>query len=442
MESSIFAVIQQICEEKDISSETVIATVEQALAAAYRKDFGKKNQNIKVEFDPETGQARVFDVKTVVEDLPEETEKEKNGKTKESKKADEAQDEIEQSLAEAEEEERKFNPRIEITLTKAREIKKDAKIDDIIKTELEVPAAYGRMAAQAAKQVIIQKLREAEKESLYKKFKEKEGKVLTGIVQKKEGLRVLVDLEKITAVIPPSEQIKEESYRTGQRIKVYVLVVKQTSKEPEIILSRTHPEIVRQLFFSEVPEVNSGGVEIKVIAREAGSRTKVAVEAKEKNIDPIGSCVGQRGARVQTIISELGGEKIDIIQFDADPVKFISQALSPAKVLSVELEEKGRAARIKVKEDQYSLAIGKRGQNVRLASQLTGWRLEIIQVEKEKDEKIEEPKDKEVQKEKTEEEIIGKNDKVEEPKNKELPKKKTEEEIIEKAEEEKIGEND
>lgn len=450
MESEILITIQQICEEKDIPFETVIETVEQALAAAYRKDFGKKNQNIKVEFDPETGQTRVFDVKIVVEDLEETAEegkrvrkkKDVNGMSDEAKRSltqkkdvddqkknvngvsDESanrrrsltpKEEDSPSVALAKEEERKFNPRTEITLTEAKTIQKvkdlkvkilrslkdntslnkeeykeisgKIKIGDIIKTELEVPAAYGRMAAQSAKQVIIQKLREAEKEALYNKFKEKQGKVLIGVVQRREGSKVLVDLEKITAIIPSSEQIREESYNTGQRIRIYVLEVNQTSKGPEVILSRTHPEIVRELFFTEVPEISSGGVEIKAIAREAGSRTKIAVQATEKNIDPIGSCVGQRGSRVQIIISELGGEKIDIIQYDEDAAKFISQALSPAKVLSVDLNKKEKIAKVNVKEDQYSLAIGRGGQNVRLASQLTGWKIEINQIKEEKEEK-------------------------------------------------------
>ena len=441
MESPISTVIQQICEEKDISFETVLETVKQALAAAYRKDFGQKNQNIQVEFDPETSQTRVFDVKVVVEDMEEEkdireetkkkekAENEKEEKKKGVKDRKEEETEKDRKEEETEEEERKFNPRTEITLSEAKivqkgkdskkgkdpkiqilrkdnlnspltkgdkggcsdpisitselkEVKGKIKINDIIKTELEVPVAYGRMAAQSAKQVIIQKLREAEKESLYNKFKEKEGKVLIGVVQRKEGPRVLVDLEKLTAVIPPLEQIREEQYCTGQRIRIYVLEVRQTSKGPEVILSRTHPEIVRELFHSEVPEVGSGGVEIKTISREAGSRTKIAVMAKEKNIDPIGSCVGQRGSRVQIIISELGGEKIDIIQYDEDVEKFISQALSPAKVLSVDLNKKEKIAKVNVKEDQYSLAIGRGGQNVRLASQLTGWKIEIKQVEK------------------------------------------------------------
>lgn len=394
MESTIFTLIDQICKEKGISPEAVIATIEQALTAAYQKDFVSKRdrsvKNIKAEFDLETGQARIFDVKMVIEDLDLGLEAAKEKKDL-SKPDTDSKPELDQSKVtekqeqEDKEKKKEFNPKTEITLEEAKKIKKDAKIGDLIKTELEVPTAYGRIAAQTAKQVITQKLREAERESLYKKFKEKEGKVLTGIIQKKIGKNILIDIDLVTAILPPQEQINTESYTPGQRMKVFILEVNQTNKGPEVIVSRTYPEIVYQLFSLEVPEISSGSVEIKAVAREAGTRTKIAVEAKQENIDPIGSAIGQKGVRVQTIVSELGGEKIDIIQYDKDPTKFIGYALSPAKVLSVDLNEKEKSAVVKVKEDQYSLAIGKGGQNVRLATRLTGWKLDVVRVKVEEE---------------------------------------------------------
>jgi len=233
----------------------------------------------------------------------------------------------------------KFNSKLNITPEEAKEHKKNAKIGDEIKIELEVPGDFGRMAAQTAKQVIIQKLREAERETIYNEFKDKEGEVIIGTVQRQEGPLVLVDLNRATAILPPEEQIDRERYRPGARLKFYVVSVEVTSKGPEIVVSRSHPEIVSKLFETEVPEVASGAIEIKSISREAGYRSKIAVESKDESIDPIGSCVGQRGIRAQTIITELGGEKIDIIEYDEDPVRYISNALSPAKIIGVEVNE-------------------------------------------------------------------------------------------------------
>jgi len=408
MPSEIIQAIKQICDEKGISFDSVIKTIEVALAAAYRKDFGEKNQNIKIEFDPETGHSRAFDVKTVVEDLSEEAlsieaakgEKEKKvkrgqPKNKEKEEVKETETETEKEMPEKEEKKKKFNPKTEITLSEAKKIKKDAKIGDEIKTELEIPAAFGRMAAQTAKQVITQKFREAERQALFDEYKSKEGQVINGIIQRREGRLVLVDLGRLTAVLPVEEQIERERYIPGQRIKVYVLKVQMTAKGPEVIVSRSHSEIIKKLFTLEIPEIASGIVEIKSIAREAGSRSKVAVESREENIDPIGSCVGQRGTRIQTIIGELGGEKIDIIEYHKDPAKFVANALSPARVSSVEIDEKNKVASASVKEDQLSLAIGKAGQNVRLAAKLTGWKINIVKEketgEKEKVEIPEEP---------------------------------------------------
>ncbi|MFN3301660.1 MAG: transcription termination factor NusA [Patescibacteria group bacterium] len=348
--------IEEISREKNLSKEKILEAIEHALAVAYRKDFGEKNQNIKVKLDLTTGKIEVFDLKTVVENIPSE-------KTKGVEKL---------------KEERKFNPKKEIPLAEAKKIKKDAKIGDEIKTILPVPSGFGRVAAQAAKQVITQKLREAEKEVIYQEFKEKEGKVVFGIVQRKEKGNILVDLEKATAILPPHEQIEKEKYLPGQRIRIYILEVKRARQGPEIIVSHIHPEILRELFKIEIPEIANGTVEIKSIAREAGTRAKVAVATKEENLDPIGTCIGQRGSRIQTIIAEIGGEKIDIVEYSENPSKFIINALSPAKISSIKIIDKEKKiARVKVKPDQLSLAIGKNGQNVRLASKLTGWKIEI-----------------------------------------------------------------
>ena len=392
-QTSIFQAIKQISEEKNIPVEAVVETVEAALAVAYRKDFGEKNQNVKVTFNLETGVSRVFDVKTVVEDekvkkyeeMMAEREKQKvEAETapvvekKESVAAIETQGMVKTEGENEEEKEDRFDPKKEIGLTEAKKIKKGSKVGDVIETELFPPAAYGRMAAQTAKQVIIQRLREAERETILTEFKAKEGELINGIRQRAEGRMILIDLGRTTALLPPPEQIPNERYRPGQRMKFYVVAVNKTSKGPEIIISRSHAETVRKLFAIEVPEINNGSVEIKSIAREAGARSKVAVVAHQQNIDPVGSCVGQRGSRVQTVITELGGEKIDIIEWAEDPEAFLSNALSPAKVLSVKLNEESKTALVEVKEDQLSLAIGKAGQNVRLAAKLTGWKIDII----------------------------------------------------------------
>lgn len=389
-QSPILQAMKQIAEEKNITIEAVVATIEAALAVAYRKDFGEKNQNVKVEFNPENAQARVFDEKTVVEDekvkkyeeMLAEREKQKAeaeaaiAAGEEPRKEEETAPVVEE-LSEEEKEDR-FDPKKEIGITEAQALKKGAVVGDIIKTELFPPAAYGRMAAQTAKQVIIQRLREAERETIFNEFKDKVGELINGTIQRIEGKMVLIDLGRTTALLPPPEQAPHEHYRPGQRMKMYVVSVNMTPKGPEIIASRSHPDLVKKLFAMEVPEINNGSVEIKAVAREAGSRSKVAVIAHQPNIDPVGSCVGQRGSRVQTIISELGGEKIDIIEWSDDPEVFISNALSPAKVLSVKMNAEEKTALAEVKEDQLSLAIGKAGQNVRLSAKLTGWKIDIV----------------------------------------------------------------
>jgi len=379
------AAIQQICDEKGLKKEQVIETIQAALAAAYRKDFGNKEQNIKVKFDPETGAARVFDEKTVVEDMDlEEIERQRQELyaqreewLQRKKKAEEAGEEFTELDPLEVADIKRFNPKTDIMLSEARKIKPDAEVGDIIVQELEVPAEYGRVAAQTAKQVIIQKLREIERETVFEEYKTKEHELVNGIIQRVEGRMVYVDLGKVLAIMPPEEQVPGEPYRPGSKYKVYIVSVERGSKGPEIVVSRSHPEVLAKMFTLEVPEIAAGTVEIKAIAREAGSRSKIAVVANQDNIDPIGSCVGQRGTRVQTIINELGGEKIDIIEWSEDPAQFIANALSPAQVLAVEIDEKEKKAVATVKEDQLSLAIGKAGQNVRLAAKLTGWKIDI-----------------------------------------------------------------
>jgi N utilization substance protein A len=333
--------LQQIADEKGISRDEIVGMIEASLAAAYRKDYGLKDQNIVVEFDTENLSAKIFDVKTVVAEVE--------------------------------------DPQKELTVADAEHLQPGAKLGDVIKTEITPTDGvnYGRIAAQTAKQVIIQKLREAERNMQFSDFKAKERTLVNATVQRIEGDTVLMDLGKGTGVLFPSEQIRGEQYSIGQRLKVLVLHVEPNTKGPKITLSRSHPDMVRKLFEIEVPEIFNGTVEIKAIAREAGSRSKIAVTSDQDGIDPIGACVGQKGTRVQTVMAELGGEKIDIIEWSDDPVKFIANALSPAKILNVQLNEEDKEAKVGVLEDQLSLAIGKAGQNVRLAARLTGWKIDI-----------------------------------------------------------------
>lgn len=401
--SEFISAISQIAEEKGISDDKVVETVEAALAAAYKKDYGKKGQNIRAEFSRKDGAAKFFLVKEVVDEttrefvVPEdETEaagevKKETGKTENTQKEIETTQKPENMNAEEETGEEKlprFNPERDITLEDAKKEKKGAKIGDIVETELESKTNFGRVAAQTAKQVIIQRIREAERDSMFKEYKEKEGQVVGGTVQRIEGRTVFIDLGKSIGVLFSSDQVRGENYRIGQRFKVYVMKVESDPKGPGISLSRVSPEMVRKLFELEVPEIFTGTVEIKSIAREAGFRTKIAVTSNEKGVDPIGSCVGQKGTRVQAVIDELGGEKIDIIEWSEDPEKFISAALSPAKVISASINKETREAEAVVPEDQLSLAIGKQGQNVRLAAKLTGWKINVSGGKKE--EKVEE----------------------------------------------------
>jgi N utilization substance protein A len=338
--SPFVAAINQICDEKSLSKEVVIETVEAAIAAAYRKDYGNPNQIIRATLNPETGQFSVSQIFEVV---------------------DEVEDEHTQ-----------------MSLDNAYKFNKGAKVADEIEIPLAPHSDFGRIAAQTAKQVIIQRIREAERDMLYQEFKEKEYQLLNGNVQQVEGDNVIINLGKINGVMLPSAQIPNERYYVGQRLKVYVTGVEETSKGPRVLVSRSDPQFIANLFAMEIPEINTGAVEIKSISREAGSRTKIAVFSDQPGLDPVGSCVGQRGTRVQAVLAEIGDEKIDIILWNEDPKIFIINALSPAKVENVELNEEEQKTTVQVPDDQLSLAIGRGGQNVRLASKLTGWSIDIL----------------------------------------------------------------
>ncbi|NCC71510.1 transcription termination/antitermination protein NusA, partial [bacterium] len=366
MANEIKTAIEIICEEKGLKEEVILETLNQALAAAYRKEYLEdKNNNVKALFNVEDGSIKVWDEKTVVEDM----ELDENGK-------------VIQDEDIPEEEKKKFHPRHEIMLKDAKKIKKGSKIGDIIKEELESKTDFGRIAAQTAKQVIMQKLKEAEKEMLFSEYKDKEKSIISGVIQRYERNFVIINLGNGTATLPKEEQIENERYNIGTRMKFYIKEVYQDIRGTKVILSRTNPELVKQLFALEVPEISNGIVIIKSIAREAGKRTKMAVYTNQENIDPIGSCVGQRGIRINSITEELGGEKIDIIEYQEDIKDFIINSLLPAKIDNVIIvDEKKKEAEVKVDQTQFSLAIGKQGQNVRLASKLTGWKINIDQGE-------------------------------------------------------------
>lgn len=378
--SEITKSIQIICDEKGLNYDTVMEAVEQALGAAYRKDFGNRQMNIKTKFDPETGDMQMWDVKTVVEDIDEETLEKAQEELTARREA--AQAEGRELTEEEVDDLPRFNPKTDMMLTEAKTIKKDAALEDILEIELEIPGDFGRMAAQTAKQVIIQKLREAERNTVFEEFQNQQGKIVQGVIQRRDRSgTVIVDLGKITGLLLQNEQIPREFYKAGARMRFYVISVGMGNRGPEILLSRIHNDMVRVVFEQEIPEIANGEVEIKAIARDAGNRSKVAVWTDDESIDPIGSCIGQRGSRITTIIDELGGEKIDVIQYNDDASTFIKEALSPAKVQSVELDDAEKLATVVVEEDQFSLAIGRGGQNVRLASALTRWQINVVQID-------------------------------------------------------------
>ena len=353
--------LDQLETERHIPREKIIDAIEQALAAAYKKDYGKRGQIVRAVFNMETGETDFFQIKIVVD---------------ESTVYFVGEDEDNPELEEGDERVR-FNSEHHILLEDAQKMKENAVVGEELSFPLEGKEDYGRIAAQTAKQVIIQRIREAEHGAIMSEFGGHEGDIISGMVQKLERGNVFLDIGRITAILPREEQIPNEFYRRGERIRAYLYAVEETPRGVSLKVSRTHPKLVQALFAQEAPEIASGTVEIKSIAREAGSRTKIAVFSSDEHVDPVGSCVGQRGIRVTTVMSELGNEKIDIIEWSADPAKFIAAALSPAKALSVNVNEAEHTATIEVADDQLSLAIGKGGQNVRLAAKLTGWRIDI-----------------------------------------------------------------
>ena len=361
--------LEQLEEERKIPKEKIIDAIEQAMAAAYKKDYGKKGQIIRAKLDLETGKTEFFKIKIVVDESiarVEEDENENAGTDKE-----------EYLRKDAEDERVRFNSEHHIMLEDARKIKKNVELNDEIVFPLDSKDDYGRIAAQTAKQVIVQKIREAERTSIIDEYGGKEGEIISGIVQKVERGNVYIDFARATGVLEAVEQIPGEYLERGQRVRAYLYSVEDTPRGINLRLSRTHPKFIEKLFAVEAPEVESGVVEIKSIAREAGARSKIAVQSKDESIDPVGSCVGQKGTRVNTITAELGGEKIDIIPWSDNPATFVGNALSPAKALSIKIDEAEHKALVEVAEDQLSLAIGKGGQNVRLAAKLTGWRIDI-----------------------------------------------------------------
>ncbi len=368
--------LTQISEEKGISQERVLETIEMAIAAAYKKEYGQKGQIVRAKFNPKTGDVKFLQIKIVVEESMLKPEEEEGAEG-----AAAPLEEERASLAEDEREgERKirFNPERHIMLDEAKKIKQDVKVNDELEFALEAKSDFGRIAAQTAKQVVIQRIREAEREAVWNEYKGKESELISGLIQRIEHRAIFIDLGKTVAILPAEEQVQTERYRISERMKFYLLSVSSDPKGPGIVLSRSHPKMISRLFELEVPEIGAGTVEIKSIAREAGSRTKIAVASNEEGIDPVGSCVGQKGTRVAAVISEINGEKIDIIAWSEDSEVFIANAVSPAKVTKVETAERRHTARVFVPQDQLSLAIGKGGQNVRLAAKLTGWKIDIV----------------------------------------------------------------
>ena len=348
--------IEQLETERRIPRERLLDAIEQALAAAYKKEYGKKGQIIRSKVDFDTGTVSFYQVKIVIDDSVVRFTEEPESDTDERER---------------------FNEEKHILLEDAQIIKKGAEVNDEIIFALDSKEDFGRIAAQTAKQVIMQRIREAERSSIIDEFGDREGDIVSGYVQKVDRGTVFVDFNRAVGVLPPNEQIPNERYNRGARLRSYLYAVEEGPRGVTLRLSRTHPRFLERLFAYESPEVAAGTVEIKAIAREPGARSKIAVYTADDNIDPVGSCVGQKGVRVSTVMNELGGEKIDIIEWSADPAEFVQKALSPAKVLNLDLNHEEHKATIEVAPDQLSLAIGKGGQNVRLAAKLTGWKIDI-----------------------------------------------------------------
>jgi N utilization substance protein A len=339
MHQQFMAAVRQLCNEKNLPEEIIMDIVKAALRTAYRKDYGNKEQNIEVDIDPKTENVTIYLVKKVVETIE--------------------------------------DPDSDLTLEEGRKLNKNIKIGEEIRMEV-TPMSYGRIAAQAAKQVIIQRIQEAERDYMYELFKDRENELVNALIHRVDNNQVYVELGGTTALLPAREQIPTEQYYGGQRIKLYLDKVVKTTKGPQLLISRTHPKLVEKLMELEIPEVKAGTVVLKGVAREPGVRCKVAVMSKDAQVDPIGACVGQNGVRVQNVTHELAGERIDIIPWSEDAQKYIAEALKPAKISKVELDETAHLAKVYVTQDQRALAIGKSGQNVRLASHLTGWEIDIL----------------------------------------------------------------
>ncbi|RBP59948.1 NusA antitermination factor [Alkalibaculum bacchi] len=337
MNKEFIQALDEVEKAKGVKKDELIDAIEAAIASAYKKNYGT-SQNVKININRENGEIKVFSLKEVVEEV--------------------------------------FDELLEINYEQAKQLNEQYEIGDMAEVEVK-PKNFGRIAAQNAKQLVVQRIKEAERNIVYDEFIEREDEILTGIIQRKEKNNVFIDIGKTEGILAPTEQILGEDYSQNKRIKVYILEVKKTTKGPQVFVSRTHPGLVKRLFESEVPEIFDGTVQIKSISREAGSRTKIAVYASDLNVDPVGSCVGPKGARVQSIVDELNGEKIDIIKWSENPMEYISTALSPAKVLKVEAKENDKSALVIVDDYQLSLAIGKEGQNARLAAKLTGWKIDI-----------------------------------------------------------------
>lgn len=336
MNMDFLQALKEIEQEKGVEVDVLLEAIEAALISAYKKNFG--SQNVRVHMDRLTGEIKVYARKEVVEDVEDES--------------------------------------ATISVGDARKIDPNYDVGDVVELEV-TPRDFGRIAAQTAKQVVVQRIREAERNIIYDEFVSKEDDIVTGIIQRQEAGNIFVDLGKIEAILVPQEQISGEQYIQGERLKAYIVEVKKTTKGPQILLSRTHPGLLKRLFELEVPEIFDGIVEIKSVAREAGTRSKIAVYSKDENVDPVGACVGPKGMRVQAIVNELKGEKIDIVKYSKDPAVYAANALSPAKVVNVKVHEEQKIAQVIVPDYQLSLAIGKEGQNARLAAKLTGWKIDI-----------------------------------------------------------------
>ena len=338
MNKEFFEALEELSIEKGINKNYILDAIETALLTAYKRNFNSQ-ENVKIVIDEEKASIKVYSLREVVEEV--------------------------------------FDPAIEIELSDARKIDKKANLGDIVEVEI-TPANFGRISAQTAKQVIVQKLREAEREIVFSEYSDRQGEIVSGIVQKVDKNIVIVDLGRIEGIMTLNEQIPGEVYNVNDKIKAYVVEVQKNSKGiPQMIISRTHPGFVRRLFELEIPEIYEGLIEIKNIVREPGSRTKIAVYSKDMNIDPVGSCVGPRGIRIQNILNELKDEKIDVVEWSEDPVQYIASALSPATVLAVDIDEENMSSKVVVPDNQLSLAIGKDGQNARLSAKLTGWKIDI-----------------------------------------------------------------